>query len=102
MLDCSTCKGSGKTTIKVIHHGQNELNENCELNCIDCDGKGKVTAEQNEILEYRKWWYKHCWCKCDPPSDHATYHDDGEGVDESCPSKHHYHCDECGKITQVG
>lgn len=39
------------------------------------------------------------WCKCGNPSEETTFYEDGEG--ELCV-KHHYICDDCGLIWQVG
>lgn len=39
------------------------------------------------------------WCKCGNPSKQTTYYDDYEG--ELC-DKHHYTCDDCNLIFQVG
>lgn len=46
--------------------------------------------------------YKEFWCSCGNPSESSYFHDDGQGTGPSCVQKHHYHCDDCGKITQVG
>lgn len=49
----------------------------------------------------------HLWCRCEfwttpegpEPQNPPTYHADGECSD--C-QKHHWHCGDCGKISQVG
>ena len=38
------------------------------------------------------------WCQCDDHHD-VTFHDDGEN--DEC-YKHHYRCEACKKITQIG
>lgn len=42
------------------------------------------------------------WCQCGNPSGEVTFHDDGVMPSAACCQKHHYHCDDCGKVTQVG
>lgn len=41
------------------------------------------------------------WCKCETEGD-PLFCDDGETRNRHCCSKHHYHCSNCGKLTQVG
>jgi Fe2+ or Zn2+ uptake regulation protein len=36
------------------------------------------------------------WCKCGNPSERVTYHAD------TPDAKHHWTCDDCGKVRQVG
>ena len=43
---------------------------------------------------------KNDWCTCGNPSDLHSYF--GDGVCSCGCHKHHYHCSNCGKITQVG
>jgi hypothetical protein len=42
------------------------------------------------------------WCSCEKPSEGVDFCDDGQRRNEHCCSKHHYHCQNCGKIVQVG
>ena len=42
MQFCPTCKGVGRTKEKPLE------------DCIDCDGKGKVTDNQLKFIEYYK------------------------------------------------
>jgi hypothetical protein len=39
------------------------------------------------------------WCFCGNPSGNHTYHDDNE---RRICRKHHWTCDDCGKVVQVG
>jgi hypothetical protein len=41
------------------------------------------------------------WCQCKPSGD-PIFCNDGERINEHCCDKHHYHCSNCLKITQVG
>ena len=41
------------------------------------------------------------WCKC-PAEGDPIFCDDGVRINKHCCSKHHYHCSNCMKITQVG
>ena len=89
---CPTCLGSGKQNVSITGVTGKE---SMEIDCVVCKGKGVATAGQLRLLEAEK----NMWCKCEKPSDTATFHDDGEC--RQC-KKHHYHCENCGKITQVG
>lgn len=41
------------------------------------------------------------WCHCEKEGD-PVFHDDGVMPWKSCVNKHHYHCENCRKLTQVG
>lgn len=40
------------------------------------------------------------WCSCDPAGDRVTYYDDDPR--STVCAKHHWRCDDCGKVRQVG
>lgn len=64
------------------------------MDCFTCSGKGHLSLEEKLYLEQEK----QMWCRCE--KDHgSTYVDDG--VSEVC-SKHHWTCNHCGKIQQIG
>jgi len=86
---CPTCKGSGKMKLEVHEAGKVT---NMEIDCIDCDGTGKVTKAVAKSIQRSK----DIWCKCGNPSSESDYHPDTPN------SKHHYTCADCGKVTQVG
>ena len=93
MEKCSTCAGTGKITIQVSEYPNPP--KPCVLDCIDCDGAGLITPEKGVALRRLRERMKTFWCKCSSPS-HTTFHDD------TPDAKHHWTCDDCGKVTQVG
>lgn len=92
-MKCQTCK-NGKMTIRVQNFGEAETS--MEIGCIDCDGAGEITETKATALAAMRKRIAEMWCKCGNPSTHCTYHDDAPG------SKHHWTCDDCGQVTQVG
>ena len=98
---CGSCK-NGKQTITITTIGS--LNgqpptppSTSELDCFECKGKGIVPLGFNAK---RKAAEEAFWCNCGKSEgSQITFHDDGEC--RTC-QKHHYHCGNCGKITQVG
>lgn len=89
MPKCPQCRGKGQITCTVIEAGGKS--SSFETACLTCRGEKTVTVEQQRM--YRAM--QNAWCKCgkDYGSD---YHPDNAGM------KHHYTCQKCGKITQVG
>jgi hypothetical protein len=64
--------------------------------CLMCHGTGSVTQEEIDKAEKEN----EIWCHCNGDVSASIYKADGEcmcGV-----VKHHYHCPDCGKITQIG
>lgn len=92
---CPTCQGSGKQSLSVKTFGSKDSEPPMVIDCVLCHGKGVVNKSQLRLLEQEKAM----WCRCEKPSEGTTFHDDGEC--RQC-RKHHYHCENCGKITQVG
>lgn len=86
MINCPTCKGTKKVTITVHEAGKVSK---MDLTCVVCHGQGKVTKQAKKAMD-------DFWCKCGNPSGQSNFHDDSFGV------KHHYTCNDCGKVTQVG
>lgn len=83
-MQCPTCKGSGKETIKTSEAGGPW--RLIQIGCIDCDGKGELTPERHA----RNLKQEAAWCHCGHGKD--TYHDSGD----------YSTCNKCGKITYVG
>ena len=100
---CRVCEGKGTQNLKV-HYVTETFGheagtwEETEIPCVWCGGSGQMTRETAEELE----WNKTAWCRCEDPTIYRTqFYDDGGH--EGCPvQKHHYHCQGCGKITQIG
>ena len=94
MIKCPTCNGTGKQILRCVDY-QTKVEELTEITCVACNGDGEITDEQLAEIE----WYKNMWCKCDSVLG-SDFYDNDEcdcGV-----SKHHYHCLNCGKVTQIG
>lgn len=99
---CTACDGTGKITVissDVV------FDENLEkwvkvtetpttINCVSCHGKGFLTSTEKLKAEA----FKSMWCKC--KEDYGTtFYDDNEHPDLK---KHHYRCNKCNKIKQIG
>lgn len=57
------------------------------------------------LEEYRAMLKKSAddhWCSCKNELGRVTYHEDGVMVNDHCTHKHHWHCLNCHKLTQVG
>ena len=87
---CPPCHGSGEVNITVTHVRERMVNISPIL-CYTCHGVGVLSR-----LDMARYHARHnMWCRCDrSPSE--TYHKDTPS------SKHHYTCDGCGKVSQVG
>jgi len=94
---CTACQGGGVQHLTVREDGKPE--RVTDIPCVWCHGSGEVTQE---VLEELKT-YKTMWCQCGNPSGDFNFYDDGQH--SGCPyriHKHHYHCADCLKITQIG
>jgi len=91
---CKVCKGTGKQTTTITTWGSDKV-EKFESNCVWCNGTGQMTEQQLGNYNYDK----NMWCKCKDKTD-AYYVPDG--VCRCGIGKHHYHCNKCKKVTQVG
>lgn len=50
----------------------------------------------------KEWKAAHAafWCQCGNPSGDVTFYED-DSRSKVC-TKHHYRCNDCGKVVQVG
>lgn len=94
-FECKTCKGKGKQTISMTTFGSSKPAKEIEIDCVSCHGKGK-TDYSNMITNLIE---SHMWCKCDDSSG-SDFFDNGKHKD--CMTKHHYHCRDCGMVSQIG
>jgi hypothetical protein len=98
LVNCPTCKGTGKISITFSELGSKKPPEIILINCRDCDGAKQVTPQQaKSIIRFTKE-YENAWCKCGNPSKRSNFHPNGI---KNC-SKHCYTCADCKKITQIG
>jgi hypothetical protein len=92
---CPVCQGTGKQTVTVTEFGSDKPTDSFEMNCIGCDGTGKVNDNTLRMIEYER----NMWCQCE--TDYGSHYvpDDTKNA---AVNKHHYVCNKCGKVTQVG
>ncbi len=92
---CTVCKGTGKQTITAktwVNEAHKFVDEKpVTIDCIWCKGTGRMTPEQKADIKA----YDAMWCRCKKSSG-STYHPDTRRM------KHHWTCNDCGKVTQVG
>lgn len=89
---CPTCKGAKKQTISVFTYGVKEKgNSSFDMECVTCQGQGNITEQIYQDFKRSQAM----WCSCKVSSGSSF-------VDDSRAMKHHYVCDDCGKITQIG
>lgn len=91
---CPQCKGAKKTICTFIAEDKTE--SQFETKCYTCDGAGTVTPARAKSYQREL----DSWCRCGNKSEQITYHDDNPRS-RIC-TKHHWTCDDCGKIVQVG
>lgn len=96
MLKCPACKGAGIQTIETTMRSPGKVEtSSLKITCVICKGAAVVSPAVIQALKREEAM----WCRCEKSSDDVIFHDDGECGD--C-HKHHYHCGNCQKITQVG
>lgn len=97
-MNCPTCKGKGKVTVKVttVAPGTANTHSEFEMNCLTCRGEGEISKAQAQ--EHKAAMAM--WCRCGNPSGQTHFFDDGENP--AVCNKHHWVCEDCGKVTQVG
>ncbi len=65
----------------------------------------KIVMSEEDQAEFDAIWEaeKHLWCTCPEDSDHnSSYHPDVRANDGTRLEKHHWTCNHCNKITQIG
>ena len=89
---CPVCNGSGYQTLTIYEDGKENK---VEIDCIYCEN---IPMEESEAINLSKRIKKeeNRWCKCGNPSGDATY------VDDTKSRKHHWNCNDCGKMYQEG
>lgn len=99
---CPTCKGTGMMTIHVLSTGglPGMKEGPCGISCIDCNGKGELDDAAYQRLKRQKAAEKAFWCVCG--NDPRDTHYNPDGTPGAATSKHHWVCNNCGKVTQVG
>lgn len=97
-VKCPQCKGAKKITCTTTDVGPKgkRTESSFEMRCLTCDGKGMITRAAADSYQREL----ESWCRCGNKSEQVTYHDD-DPRSKVC-TKHHWTCDDCGKIVQVG
>lgn len=100
--NCPTCNGTKKQTViaQLYTEGGFTPQPPVIMDCFNCKGKGFLTPEEVEYKEAQK----KIWCSCGVDAG-VTHHEDGN--DQEYPggftcNKHHYSCNNCGLIQQIG
>lgn len=93
LYPCTRCK-NGKVTVTISHYGSNKPDTQSTWDCTDCKGTGKIDKKEHEFQENAR----NIWCECEDEPE-SYFVDNGEN--EEC-YKHHWRCEECDKITQIG
>lgn len=89
---CPRCNGTKKIEIEIHAHGK--PTQTMSVECITCDGSGEITDEEKKAKER----FDSIQCRCGNPSGNSHYVPDNQGR----ISKHHWNCNDCGGITQIG
>jgi len=90
------CCVDGKQTISCSELGSKEPPEKIEISCYWCEGSGFVDSKTLKAINYEK----NMWCKCEKPDPHDTrYYKDNQ---HPVVSKHHWRCNKCNGVTQIG
>lgn len=90
-LPCPTCKGKKTVTMTVHEYGKADSKTESVIGCVTCHETGRVTPAYAK--EFKRVWGKENWCSCKNSS--GSSHTRKGGQD-------YYHCDDCGKTTQIG
>lgn len=99
LIVCPACNGSGKydCVSRLWTPGVGFVDQPpVRMDCQKCYGHGKVDPIIEE--EKKKAWDAF-WCSCERSSGSEYVDDNTAGA--MC-SKHHYICNDCGKVTQTG
>ena len=89
---CPTCKGSGMnyTTISTLGEKEKQITIN---DCYDCKGKA-VNKKEGKAIQKHIEELEALWCDCG--EEDAYYVPDRRG------QKHHWNCNICHKLKQMG
>lgn len=94
-MKCLCCEGKGCQCVEVINvHGKHRDITEYSIPCVWCNGTGNM--DQRQKCNYEG--YKDIWCQCGKHTD-VTFVDDNQ---DSNLRKHHWICNRCGKIVQIG
>lgn len=98
-VTCPSCEGK-KTITMVMTSVFSKPEDRTEgksttITCVTCDGKGTVSPAMAKQLEEEMAM----WCECEEPSKQTDFYDDGEHPELS---KHHYRCQKCKGVVQIG
>lgn len=98
LIECPLCKGKGtwECIATIIDHTGSHKAPAVNMPCHVCNSTGKVDPVK---LEEDRKAEEAFWCSCGNPSGSVSFFEDGEG---GMCAKHHYVCDDCGKVAQVG
>ncbi len=96
MNKCPHCDGAGETTVTVSTFGEPE-EDSFVMTCPTCNGAKKISDDLLRAFND----FKQSWCDCDTSDlvPYSTYFADGE---HPKLHKHHWRCDKCKGITQIG
>jgi hypothetical protein len=90
---CVRCEGTG---VQHYAYTSGKKSKRCEMACFGCSGKKTMTPSQ-----FFTWSVERLmWCTCSPPGASSDYFADGAHA--GCLPKHHYHCAQCGLVSQIG
>lgn len=94
---CNKCNGTTKVTWTIEEDG---VESKLDMDCLECNGTGEIDPDQLITQQQED----DAWCKCEEDNG-VSFHDDGNiqvyNDVISCP-KHHYSCNSCGLIVQIG
>lgn len=91
-VTCPACRGKGTHVATVNTFGKKQ--KRITMSCIVCDGNKMVSSKVANTWIVQQ----NMWCKCE--NTVSAFFDDFEH--EDCIDGHHYHCTNCGLVTQVG
>ena len=94
---CPCCKGTKKQTIiaKVLDSNGWHNDPPVTMDCFVCGGTGMITEQKVKEMAAEK----KMWCSCGAKHGSSYIPDNSH---KGVISKHHYVCNDCGKITQIG
>lgn len=101
-VTCPSCEGSKVITMTMgsvlknpIAGREESEPKSTTIKCVTCNGTGKVSPAMAQMLQEEMAM----WCQCDNPSEQADFYDDGEHPELH---KHHYRCQNCKGVVQIG